>query len=230
MRRLLAVAVLLCASVAVAAEPVAKVIVPENPIAGDLIVLDASGSQGDQFDWVLEGSSKPILPVEKNTKCVFTTGTGGTFKFLFLAVGVGEDGTAKLVKERVTLTVKGPEPDPGPGPAPGPGPEPGPSPVPDVIVHGRLYVTYVIPENPTPVQSFLRTSPELRQGLAKMDAAFKSYLETENDLDRLNLGDRVRELKTPCAFIQNKDGEILLSLQDPSGAGIVAAVQKLRGK
>lgn len=235
MRRFLAVAVILCASLAQAAEPVAKVVVPERPIAGDLIILDASQSQGDQFDWVLEGSDKPILPVEKATKCVFTTRYGGTFRFLFLAVGVAEDGTAKLVKERITLEIEGPSPPgPGPGPGPSPGPDPRPDPSPDPrptpVVTGRLYVSFILPGEPTPAQNQIRTSATLRSRLVTLDAAFRAYQENESDLERLHLADRVREIGVPCAFVQTKDGAIVAVIQQPTVDSILKSVSDLRGK
>lgn len=229
MRRLLVAVVLCCASLAPAAEPVATVTVPENPIAGDLIILDATASQGDQFDWVLEGSDKPILPVEKGTKCIFTTRDGGTFRFLFLAVGVGEDGTAKLVKQRLTVTVIDPAPRPDPGPDPGPDPDPRPPPPPSPVVTGRLYVSFILDDDPTPAQNTIRTSLTLRAGLAKLDAAFRAYQSNENDLDRLRLAERAREAGVPCAFVQTKDGTIVDTIQNPTIDSILKSVSDLRG-
>jgi hypothetical protein len=53
---------------------------------GDLVILDASGSDATTFTWVLANSDKTFLPVDGGKRCVFSPGRAGVFVFV-LVVG-----------------------------------------------------------------------------------------------------------------------------------------------
>lgn len=104
----------------------AVIVGPNESKPGDLIILDASRSEGLAFQWVLTNSNKTYLPVEKGTKVVFSSGDPG--EYIFVLVVGGEDNNKNLVvdtaQHKVVITG-----NPSPGPTPGPGPNPPPVPV-----------------------------------------------------------------------------------------------------
>ena len=86
---------------------------PKQVLPGDLIVLDASRSQGRAFHWVLN-SKKTFLTFENGRKLVFATGTPQEYVFVLI---VGDsDGREKvsvdIAEHRVTVgSLPGPSPD-----------------------------------------------------------------------------------------------------------------------
>jgi hypothetical protein len=99
---------------------------------GDLIILDASQSVGDTFDWKMttvgvadDGRPlppKPFLPVEGGRKAVFATGDTGFYYFYFAAAK-----GSKVATTIVLIQVGKPAPTPPPVP-----PAPPTPPKPDV--------------------------------------------------------------------------------------------------
>lgn len=101
--------------------PTARIVGPAAAAEGDLVVLDASTSEGKSFAWALPGSTKSFLPVDGGQKCVFSSGKAGTFVFV-LAVG-GGDGVSLATH---TIRIGDGEP-PAPGPDKPPAPKPPPA-------------------------------------------------------------------------------------------------------
>ena len=87
---------------------------PKQALPGDLVVLDASRSQGRAFHWALLNSGKTFLTFENGRKLVFATGTPQEYVFVLI---VGDsDGREKvsvdIAEHRVTVgDVPGPSPD-----------------------------------------------------------------------------------------------------------------------
>lgn len=104
---------------------------PKEVAPGDLVILDASGSDADSLQWMLANSDKSFLQFEGNRKCVFASGVAGTYEFI-LSTAKCVDGTAAIAVTRHTLTVGSPEPSPSPKPTPKPQPiNPSPTPQPE---------------------------------------------------------------------------------------------------
>lgn len=107
----------------------AVITAPTNVAPGDLVILDATQSDGADFEWLVL-PDKTHLPVEGGRKVVFASGAPGRYTFV-LAVAKG-DAVAITKHELVVGVPPGPVP-PGPTP-PGPNPPqptpPGPAPIP----------------------------------------------------------------------------------------------------
>ena len=117
-----------CCGFAAADDATAVITGPEIASPGDLIILDASGSDADSLVWSLANSDKSFLMFEGNRKCVFASGASGQYVFL-LATAKNGDTAASVALSRHTVTIglpippQPPEPGPGPKPVPPPGPE-----------------------------------------------------------------------------------------------------------
>ncbi len=88
---------------------------PKEVAPGDLVILDASGSDADSLQWMLANSDKSFLQFEGNKKCVFASGASGRYEFI-LATAKCVDGSASVATCRHTLVVGAPIPDPKPHP------------------------------------------------------------------------------------------------------------------
>lgn len=97
---------------------------PKKSAPGDLIVLDASKSQANDFAWRLVNSDKAFLPVEAGRKVVFASGQPGIYSFV-LAVALAD----KVALTQHDVTIGPPNPPPTPIPPSPPNP-PGPTPLP----------------------------------------------------------------------------------------------------
>jgi hypothetical protein len=113
--RLLGFVVLVCLHAPTDAQEAKAVIDgPKQALPGDLVVLDASRSQGRAFHWALLNSGKTFLTFENGRKLVFATGTPQEYVFVLI---VGDsDGREKvsvdIAEHRVTVgDVPGPSPD-----------------------------------------------------------------------------------------------------------------------
>jgi hypothetical protein len=97
---------------------------PAKAMLGDLVILDATASGGEQFAWVLvcPDQTKRCLPVDAGRRCVFASGSTGRFVFVLAMKKADQLLTATHVVE-----IENPSPPPGPNP----GPDPNPAPVPD---------------------------------------------------------------------------------------------------
>ena len=116
-----------CCGFAAADDATAVITGPEIASPGDLIILDASGSDADSLVWSLANSDKSFLMFEENRKCVFASGASGQYVFI-LATAKNGDTAASVALSRHTVTIGSPIPVPPPGPGPGPKPDPPPGP------------------------------------------------------------------------------------------------------
>ena len=193
MNRRVLLAWLLATSVAWSAEPKAVVIEPATSQLGDLVILDASESEGDSFAWILECSTKTFLPVDGGKRCVFASGTPGKYAFTFIAVGVDEDGKAVLDKTRAVVTIEGPVPPPvPPGPTP-PGPEPPNPPSPPIPVPAeglRVLFIFESSANMTRQQLAVLSSADVRSFLnrtcTKSPSGLAEWRSWDKDIDVSN--------------------------------------------
>jgi hypothetical protein len=80
---------------------------------GDLLVLDATGSQGDCFHWVLVNSHKTFLAVEDGRKLAFAAGTAQEYTFVLVVACCTEAGSLSVDMAEYRVRVGG-------GPAPPP--------------------------------------------------------------------------------------------------------------
>jgi hypothetical protein len=144
----------------------------------------------------------------------------------------------KLGQSSHTVTIgadPGPTPPPpGPTPIP-PGPTPGPTPPPAPVLVGRAHLSYVLPDFPTPSQAALRVDPGLRSELAALDAGWRSYLRSEEDLDRLRLRSVIDNAVAggaplPLIVVQDAAGRVVSILGESTARGVVDHVKKLRGR
>jgi hypothetical protein len=115
-----------CCGFAAGEDATAVITGPETASPGDLIILDASGSDCDSRKWLLVGSDKSFLQFEEGRKCVFASGVSGRYHFV-LATAKQGDSAVSLATSIHTITIGTPAPTPpGPDPQPTPVPPPGP--------------------------------------------------------------------------------------------------------
>lgn len=88
---------------------------PESVLAGDLCVLTAEPGM-DNYHWILSGSNKTFLPVENGTKCIFSSGTPGEFRFILSVSKI--EGVSNSTVDAVEFVVKVTGNIPGPQPPP----------------------------------------------------------------------------------------------------------------
>jgi hypothetical protein len=87
---------------------------PDTVEPGDLLVLDATESQGDCFHWLLVNSHKSFLAVEDGRKLAFAAGTAQEYIFV-LVVGVCAEGgslSVDMAEHRVRVGGEPTPPDP----------------------------------------------------------------------------------------------------------------------
>lgn len=119
-----------------AAEPRVTIAAPAVAKVANLIVLDATQSEGDDFVW--ESTTGESFAIDSNGKrAYFVASVPGKYRFLMVAAGA-VDGKARLAKGIAEVIVDGIVPPtpvpPGPSPTPTPTPiPPGPSPTPTPV-------------------------------------------------------------------------------------------------
>lgn len=128
MRFSLALALVALTAAAIAAPPTAKIVGPTGGQPGDILVLDASHSEGaEHFAWEvtpkLPQEGRPtILPLgDAGTKCIVTS-VPGTYT-VFLAAS--NDEGVRIIEWPMRVGNPQPDPEPDPGPDPQPTPDPG---------------------------------------------------------------------------------------------------------
>lgn len=151
--RTLPLFILLAFSATANADPPSAIILgPTGGVPGDILVLDASASNGDFFAWQVtpelpEGRTT-ILPLEGGRKCLVCS-VPGTYT-LFLAVGNAKG--ISLLKHVVAVRGTGPSP---------PDPQPPPRPDPDLPEgrYGLAKVVYELAVQHVPQQSRSAAQP-----------------------------------------------------------------------
>lgn len=128
MRTLIALAIMAAAAASFAAPPELSIVGPTGGQPGDILLLDATKSDAEHFDWgvtpKLPEGRPTILPLEGGKKCIVTSVPGNYTVFLAGSNGEG----VKLVEWGVKVGGDPTPPTPGPTP-PGPQPTP-PTPTP----------------------------------------------------------------------------------------------------
>lgn len=129
------------AALVLAEEPLASVKAPAVAKVSKLVVLDATGSKGDDFLW--ESTSGESFEVDSSgKKAYFVAESPGKYRFLFVAAGT-TDGKTRMVKALTEIVVDGNQPTPPPGPTPSPTPTPVPvPPVPSTVGNLRVLIVY----------------------------------------------------------------------------------------
>lgn len=114
---------LLTIAASVQAQVTAIINAPKEAALGDLVILDGSRSNGQQFRWILLNSKKAFLAVDNSQRAVFSSGTSGEFIFALVVAGI--DNNQKLdvaIAEHRVMIGTPPEPTPTPTPTPTPAP------------------------------------------------------------------------------------------------------------
>lgn len=118
------VGLLLAMPVLAFAQTTAVITGPKQGEPGDLIVLDASGSNGQAFRWVLVGTKKVFLPIDGGKRIVFAVGQPGEYTFVLVVGGQGQGGALEVASAEWTITVGNPVPPTPPTPPEPPSPFP----------------------------------------------------------------------------------------------------------
>jgi hypothetical protein len=110
--------------------PKAVIVGPKDAVSGDMVILDATQSQGQKFIWKmiwLPGEEqKSFLPVDNNMKCIFAAGVDAEriFHFVLIAAGTNPNGGPEVDVATHDLAMKPrnapprPKPDPTNPPSP----------------------------------------------------------------------------------------------------------------
>lgn len=82
----------------VAQMPKAVITGPKDAMSGDMVILDASQSQGQKYLWRLLENDKSFLPTDNNLRCVFAAGVDSTrtFHFILIAAGTNPNGSPEV--------------------------------------------------------------------------------------------------------------------------------------
>jgi hypothetical protein len=100
------------AQAAMSQQPKSVITGPKEAPTGELVILDASQSQGLGYLWILVDSEKSFLPVDNGLKCVFSTGTPGQYIFVLVVSGTNSNGGPAVATAKHVLKVTGNNPPP----------------------------------------------------------------------------------------------------------------------
>jgi hypothetical protein len=186
---------------------------PTESKPGDLVVLDASSSVGTKYKWALVNSDKTFLPVESNTKVVFSSGEQGSYKFMLAVAGFDVKNQPDIDVAFFTVVVGSPVP-PSPVPVP-PSPDPKP-PVPNTNGLLVLIIEEVGDRDKLPpgqlstlkstvIRSYLDTHcAKNSKGVPEYRVYDKDQEPTESNFaDALKLAKSTQGFKTPWIVISN---------------------------
>ena len=218
MKRLSVLLFLLLTTIANAQQPKAVITGPKESISGDMVILDATQSQGLKFVWKmiwLPGEEqKSFLPVDSNTKCIFAAGVDRDriFHFVLVAAGTNTNGGPEvdvathdlLIKARGSTTPTDPTLPPSP-----------------TTKVTRVVYLYEKDNNPIPrqVEAALQKLNETGGVVAnalEIDAAsnssqYKKAVEAGKD-------------KLPCVVFENSDGVVKV-ISNPTPDDIAGALK-----
>lgn len=112
------VLLVLVAGVLYAQTPRAVIVGPKETISGDIVVLDASQSQGTKFMWRMLESDKSFFGKPTDMQIAFSAGVreARTFHFVLVAVGLNANGGPEMdvAFHDLVVTPLYPGPDPKP--------------------------------------------------------------------------------------------------------------------
>ena len=156
---------------------------------GDLVVLDATTSQGEEFGWYLLNSKKTFLVSESKRKIAFASGTTGSYSFVLVVTGPDNNGkqSNKILFHTVLI---GEDPIPGPSPVPVPIPNPTPNPTPNPV------------PNPTPVVVPDDQFNNLGKSIVEWS---NTYLKADGKTISSKIGDNYKKIA-----IDLNNGDVLL--------------------
>jgi hypothetical protein len=127
-------------------------------------------------------------------------------------------------KQTGAVTVLRPNGQPAPAP-----PGPPPVPTPPAPVKPASWATLILPSDQlTPQWAALRTDPDIRTALEQSRTQYRSYLDNEVDIDRLNFRNYaglVNQLQIPQLVLQAQDGTVLTVKPIQSKADLLNAVR-----
>jgi hypothetical protein len=159
-----------------AQSPKAVITGPKESREGDLVILDATQSQGQKYIWEMAETDKSFAQVENNTKVFFSAGLDpepdGTvkpreFHFFLCVGGTNANGSPEISLAKHTVVIKPRYMPPRPNP---PGPTPNPTPGPGVTV--SALILYESADSNPDFQALLqviRNSPELSKKILLID-------------------------------------------------------------
>lgn len=133
------------------------------------------------------------------------------------------DGNATYFvgKQSGTVTILRNEDRPRPAPKPQPTPPP-------VVVKPVAWATLILPADKlTPDMAALRTDAEIRTATESAKITYRSYLDNETDIDRLNLKQFLSpQLSLVTLVLQAADGSVVKSVTIQSKADIINALRQ----
>lgn len=109
---------------------------------------------------------------------------------------------------------------------PRPAPKPQPTP-PPVVVKPVAWATLILPADKlTPEMAAWRTDAEIRKAMSDGKIVYRSYLDNENDIDRLNFRPFiVKDLGLPQVITQAADGSVIQAKTVQKQQDIVNAIK-----
>lgn len=103
-----------------------------------------------------------------------------------------------------------------------------PPPVPeDDRVTGVAWFSVIVDPNSSEQASW-RTAPELRAELAKLGIQYRTYGDTERDIDTLGFRSTVTKTGLPTVILQDKDGRILKAISPKSLTEVQIIAESLK--
>lgn len=131
------------------------------------------------------------------------------------------DGNAVYFVGKQTGTLTIIRTDGRPSPAPRPQPQPTPPPV---VVKQVTWATLVLPAATlSPEMAALRTDGEIRKAMDAAKITYRSYLDTEEDVERLQFKPYATGI--PALILQDKDGTVISAKPIQDKAGIINAIR-----
>ncbi len=203
------VAVLLACAVARGQQPTAVITGPKEAPVGDLVILDASQSQGLGFLWLLVNSEKSFLPVDGGIRCVFASGSPGRFLFVLVTSGTNNNGGPAAATAKHELNITGGTP-PTPTPTPTPTPKPDPTVPP---TNARSAVILVETSDLSPDQANLLNQLRNQPISSKVRILDKDATTTE--------GQPLPAAQAALKFASGKPLPLLLSVKEDGGFSAV---------
>jgi hypothetical protein len=152
--------------------PKAVITGPREAPPGELVILDASQSSGLGYLWLLVNSDKSFLPVDNGLKCVFSTGTPGSYVFILAVSGTNANGGPAVTLATHALKITGPTPTP----------EPTPNPTPPVPTPGKASAAILLYESGDSTQELTKLILQLRtEGIKNLKLLDKDAKQSDSD-------------------------------------------------
>lgn len=104
---------------------------------------------------------------------------------------------------------------------------PVPPPVPDNPVSDAAWFSVIVDPN-SAEQASWRTAPELRQELDRLGIQYRTYGDTERDIETLGFRKTVTEIGLPTVILQDKAGKILKAISPKSLNEILIIAESLK--